>query len=529
MLVHSIAALEELASIADMVELDDRIEFSLAANQLNIERCDLQGLLDIDVAVLNIDGEREDSWQEINAAQYAQCRVNLMKSAFIEKVIGSIDDATNFFFLSLDSFEKWLSSLKSPFHAEHPFNKSDKTILWVNGIERGYIGECLSVIPPLNRPEEIFAEKSYDLPADADIRAQVHVLSDYSVKIDPAHFRLPDEAVKEKPLKIIFDCYQQLLASCLVKEFYSQDRVVISGIKRITTGLISKNVQVNLRDIILLEESVRWVYSERAETRMLLLMDRLSLDLPDGSCLLPAFFSHLNQAFEQAQWRYEFVIKDRKEAHAKELADLQKDVKSACDSYSSSANELVSGLLKDALSSIFILSIGLLSRLAGKANFLESSLFGLLSKGLAIYLVVGVAVRIAIGFQGLRLALIDILYWKNVTRNHMSKKEFKEHVDGRTKPYKKLYCWSVYGVLVIHLFLAIFVWNMPLLFTTEATALKTQAIDQSGNMLEVGEAAMELTPRTKLNLNPPQDHGSNILSEKVVVEQDFENGDKSLK
>ena len=481
MLECCLTALEKLTSVGRTVELEDRIEFSFSANQLNVNHCNLQELLDSGTAVLAIDGDREDKWGEIAFAQNAQCTVNLIKNLFIESVIGHVDDASNFFFLSLRAFEEWVSALPSPFHAEHPFNRSDKTIIWLNGIDQVYVGACLSVVPPHNRPEVLFTGGSYDLPSDENIRAQVHILSDYSVRIEPAHFRLPDEAVEEEHLQIFFDLYQQVLVSCLVKEFYSQDKVVISGIKRIKTGLTSPGAEIKLDKILLLEDSVRWVYAERAETRLLLLMDRLSLDLPDESSLIPAIFSHLNQALEQAQWRYEFVIKDRKEAHAKELADLQKDVKAASDGYSRSANELVSGLLKDALSSIFILSIGLLSRLAGRDGFLESDLFGLLSKGLAVYLVIGVVVRVTIGYQGLSLALNDLMYWKIVTRNHMSHKEFKEHVESRTKPYKRLYCRSVVGVVAVHLVLALFVWNMPSVFTSKKHEPRAQVAQGLAN------------------------------------------------
>lgn len=527
MLEQCLAALEELTSSGSTVELGDRIEFSFSANQLSIERCNLQGLLDLDAAVLTIDDEREESWAEIASAQNAQCTVNLIKSKFIESVIGRVDDASNLFFLSLQSFEEWMDTLPPPFSAEHPFNRSGKTVLWLNGIDQVYVGECLSVVPPHNRPDVLFNDGRYDLPSDENIRGQVHVLSDYSVRIEPVNFRLPNEAAEEKHLKSLFGLYQQVLVSCLVKEFYSQNRVVISGIKRITTSLVSPDVEIKLDKILLLEECVRWVYAERVETRLLLLMDRLSLDLPDEHYLLPSLFSHLQQALEQAQWRYEFVIKDRKEAHAKELADLQKDVKAASDGYSSSANELVSGLLKDVLSSIFILSIGLLSRLAGKDEFLQSDLFGLLSKGLAIYLVVGVIIRVAIGHEGLKLALNDLMYWKNVTRNHMSEKEFKEHVDGRTRPYKRLYCLSVLGVVVIHLILALFVLSMPSAFTSKKIVPEAQVAQEFANQpasqLEMGTAGQS---GEKLTVAPNENVDSALEQDAGVSPEEVEGGVK---
>lgn len=511
MSVAMLRAINKLQNISRPTELEGRIEFVFSALDLSLDGCDFQYLLDNDVAVLTIEGDREDEWSAIHGAKHAECIVTLDKTVFIDFFLSKIDGASNLLFFSIDAFQTWFSSLPSPFDASHPFNRSGKTVIWLNGLDDTYSGTCLSILPLEAPPESVFERDEIDLPGDESIRSQVHVLSDFTVKIEPVRFRLPDIAADEECLKPIFDCYQELLVSCLVKEFYTREKVVVSGIKRITTALSNDEFEINLKQLLVLEECVRWVYAERTETRLLLLMDRLSLDLPEGSSLLPSLYSHLLQALEQAQWRYEFVIKDRKEAHAKELAGLQKDVKAASDGYSGAAHELVVGLLKDALSSIFLLSIGLLSRLAGREGFLESQLFAVLSKGLACYLLIGVIVRVAIGYQGLSLSFNDLMYWKDVTRNHMSKNEFQEHVTVRTRPYKLLYHQSAIGVFIVHLLLALFVWNLPDLFTNSSGSENSVLMEAQGKKVDqVALKMMDQVPSVVTQITATQD------SEKII-------------
>ncbi|WP_067867157.1 hypothetical protein [Neptuniibacter marinus] len=481
MLAGTLEALSDLRSISDVTELEDRVEFTFAAADLDCANCDFKALMDEGILVLTIDGDRAEEWQDIAAAPYGSCNVNLFKNEFIDSQLNRLPNSTNLLFFSIDFFKEWLQDLPSPFDANHPFYRSDKVSVWLNGVDEAYVGEHLSILPVQENlnVEELNAYEA-DLPPDESIRAQVHVLADYSVKIQPSCFRLPDSAFGQECLSYVFACYQELLVSCLVKEFYSRDKVVVAGIKRITIALSGEGAVEGIESLHRLEKCVRWVYAERTETRLLLLMDRLSLDLPEDNGLLPSLYPHLEQALEQAQWRYEFVIKDRKEAHAKELAELQKDVKSASDGYSESAHDLVSGLLKDALSSIFLLSIGLLSRLAGRDSFLESELFAALAKGLAAYLVISVVIRVAVGYQGLRLSWNDLLYWKNVTRNHMSADEFNEHVEARTDPYKRLYRFSVMGVFVVHLVLACFAWNLPAVLANNSSSVDSVSSEKVG-------------------------------------------------
>lgn len=456
--------LELIKNSSKIKEFDDRVEGTFEAADLKLPEMNFDGWLKKEVLGLQIESDWANTWDEIKAARDEErCFINLRKEDFIENVIKADVDSNQFVFFSIDYLKKWLSVHTSPFSAAHPLYKEGKqNILWVNGLQSEFTGSCLSVFPLGSQPEQFFYPMDASLPGNEEIRSHVHFVSRDAVTIVPEAFRLPDAAFNERELKPFFLSYVKLLAACLVKEFYSEESIIISGLKRISLLLADTNTyDISLDDIAALENAVRWVYAEKTETRLLLLMDRVSLDLPEGGDMIPSIFGKINQALEQAKYRYEFVIKDRQEAHAKELADLQKDVKTATEGYSAAVNTIVTGLLKDGLSSVFVIGITVLSRIIGQNNFLKSTQCHYLFKGLAVYLVISLFVRLTTNNTRLSLALKDIEYWKDTTRNHMSTNEVEQHISSRTEPYKKFYkTWAMITV-VIYIVLFFLVWNLP--------------------------------------------------------------------
>lgn len=476
--LESLYKIIDSLSDVELSELPDRLEITVNVGNLRDTKADLSSWLNQDIIGVSVDKDPVDSWKEIfEYPDNCECFINLVKSRFIEVILQPKANAGKFVFFSLNNFEEWLKRIGTPFSVEHPFNIHDRTVLWVRGVNSAQIGSKLSVVPLDDYDDYFFDTASLDLPIDEDIRSQVHVVSNSMVVINLEGFRLPDESINVEYLKPIFRQYEELLASCLVKEFYSEDRVVVSGLKRIQLSIGDGHRDVDIEDIEQLESAVRWVYQERTETRLLLLMDRLSLDLPERCNMLPNIYIHLVQALEQARSRYDFVIMDRKEAHAKELSDLQKDIKTATDNYSKTANELVSGLLKDALSSIFVLAIGLFSRLIGRDGVFESFSVKWLFYGLGLYLIMSASVRIYIGLKGLNLSLEDLKYWKDALRNHMSESEFSKIVYERTKEYKKLYNRSAFGVGVIYIVLSVAMFCVPTVLAAEDKPVEVRQME----------------------------------------------------
>lgn len=461
-----IQSLVELIDVSGTTELEDRIELSFIASDIQRLEGDFERLITLGIIRLTIDSEPDELWSELDGIEGTiRCTVIIDKERLLNNIIDiNVDnDVNQILFITENFLDEWINSLESPFCSDNPLYRNEKTILWVKNLSERFIGPSLSIIPLDQQDGELFSDVVTGLPSDIDIRSQVHFLSIDSVKVDPIRFKLPDSASEVDIFKPIFKSYEKLLVSTLIKEYFASNKVIVSGIKRISLSIIddSSIYSVNLGNIKLLEGAVSWVYVERTETRLLLMMDRISLDLPEDGFLLPSIYQHLEQAFDQARCRYEFVIKDRKEAHAKELADLQKDIKAATDSYSKSTHELISGFLKDALSTIFILAIALFSRLIGKEDLLRSENVYWLFYFLSAYLIFSAFVRILFDKLSLRLSLSDLNYWKDTTRNHMSQQELNNHINKRTKPYKRLYFFSTISIAVIYIALAYFSYNLP--------------------------------------------------------------------
>lgn len=453
----------------ELFELDNRIEFRFKPSQIRV-------LDDIEVSQfppilkLRWDRELQDDWREFDKIpDEAACTATLDKQDFLEmEVAPNISNSVQqLFFFSEKFYRDWLQKLTlEMFNKDSSINKSELTVIWLGFGELQIQGERLSIISLDGKSTSISKtlfknSDSIAIPGSADIKAQAHFVGQAETVCEPLNYRLPSDIAVCTLTQPFYNAYEQLLCVALSKEFLGANDIVISGIKRLSMKLVDDGHNCDLSKLAILESVVSWVYEERIQVRLLLVMDRVSLDLVDNTSLIPNIYTHLDNALEQAKDKYEFVIKDRKEAHAKELSDFQKDIKSATDGYSKSTNDLVSGLLKDALSTVFFLAIMLFSRLIGKEELLDSENVHWLFKVLSVYLVFSPWIRIYFERQSLILGLRDLFYWKDTTRNHISHNDVSNLIDSRTKPYKCLYRKAVLFVILSSMALAIFTWNIP--------------------------------------------------------------------
>ena len=458
--------LRKLVKLDGAIEYSDKVVIQTIASHLQCLPSGTDSLIQNKSLTLIIEGDHASSWDELNGINgNVKCTIQLNKNKVIDVFLRSLIKTDNTIscnlFFSIDSFEKWTKELPSPFSSEHPFYKCEKSVIWIDGLEEQACSSHLIITGTQLNLISSFEDTKSTLPNDESIRKQVHFISSESINIDPVRFSLPLKFIRTPFAKFAFINYQKLLTACLVKEFFNEDKVVISGVKRIESKLMENQTHLASREeISLLEECVAWAYSSNTTAKLVLLMDRISLDVSESG-IIPSIFIHLKSAFSQASYRYEFVVKDRKEAHAKELIDLQKDIRSATESYSKSATELVSGLLKDALSAIFVIAISLFSRFIGKSITDSDIQLNVLFYGLAIYLLISVGVRVYLSSVSLSMSLKDLEYWKDTARNHMSSEEFKTHISARTSGYKTLFKYSCIAVVAIYLLLAAFVFSIP--------------------------------------------------------------------
>ncbi len=459
-------------------EFDDRIEFCFCASKMRefyVENIENPFFNDI---ILRWDGEKQDSWSFLEKLPNEK-KLDLKAIVSKDKLIKSFPNSLNnegvkqYFFIKEDFFKANFLELvkKNALLDSSPLYQNEKTIVWLGFSELSIYSDKLIIKDVITGVDcDFVSSDSIKLPSNEQVKSQVHFIGQDQYKCDLSRYRLPESCIVNELTTPIFEGYEKLLATCLVKEFISEEKVIISGIKKLSLELASNDSTFDKANISILEKAVSWVYEERTEVRILLLTDRVSLDIPDGSALLPSIYTHLERAIEQAKDKYEFVIKDRKEAHAKELADLYKDIKTTTDAYSKSAGELVSGLLKDALSAIFVLSIMLFSRLIGKEELLNGDNIHWLFKFLAIYLIVAPIVRIGFEWFSLGLNKKDLLAWKDTTRNHLSHRELKDIINSRVVKHRRFYIKGASTVIILSLMLSIFAWNLPNIMSSPTKA-----------------------------------------------------------
>ena len=487
-----------------MSELDDRVEFTFKPSRIRaIENVEVNQFSPLK---LRWEGELQDDWSEFEKIpDNANCKAIISKQDILESVVTTDinEHVQQVLFLSEDFYLNWLQKLTSEmFSKDGCLNESCSTVIWLGFGDMQIQGERLAIISLHRQPTSIFKNSDkIAIPSSTDIKAQTHFVGQAETICEPLNYRLPIDLEVCALTQPFYNAYEQLLGVALSKEFLGSNDIVISGIKRLNMKLVDEGHCCDLSQLAILESVVSWVYEERIQVRLLLVMDRVSLDLVDNTFLIPSVYAHLANALDQAKDKYEFVIKDRKEAHAKELSDFQKDIKSATDGYSKSTNDLVSGLFKDALSAIFFLAIMLFSRLIGKEELLDSENVHWLFKILAGYLLVSPLIRIYFERQSLILALSDLSHWKDTTRNHISHKDVSDLIDSRTAPYKCLYRKAMLLVIFFSTALSIFAWNIP-------SILKHDAVLEVQSQSEVEPKPEPLPTNLKLLEEPSNEEQS---------------------
>lgn len=468
--------LKEVSAKVD--EFDDRIEFTFCSSKLQDYYRSYSDKSHFNDIVLRWESERQNDWNFLlNDLTYGQ-ELELKAIVKKNKLINSFSPKANnpeieeYFFLKKEFFiDIFLEKVKNePLLSSTPLYKNEKTIVWLCFSDLNVSSDKL-IIKDITAGFDCDFNHSdlVSLPTNEQIKSQVHFVGQDQYTCDLSRYRLPTGTVINEFTSPFYEGYEKLLATCLVKEFVSDGKVIISGVKKLSLELSSDMAELDIANILILEEAVVWAYEERTEVRLLLLIDRISLDIPDDSFLIPSIYNHLKKAVEQAKDKYEFVIKDRKEAHAKELADLYKDIKSTTDAYSKSAGDLISSLLRDALSAIFVLAIMLFSRLIGKEDLLNGPCIHWLFVFLSVYLIFAPIVRISFEWFSLELNKKDLLAWKDTTRNHLSHRELEEIIDCRIKEHKVFYIKGAVVALALSALLAIFALFIPQILSTTSS------------------------------------------------------------
>ncbi len=391
----------------------------------------------------------------------------LPKDSLINGMHFGNTDIKHVLFNDISAFHDWATGI-NPFNADSIFHTGKPLKIYVNGISQAFGGPRLAICPTSKvseLPKEWLAP--VNLPSDSTLRTHIYVAASYGARLDPTPFLLNWGDLEAKDAIPFRQHCATSLAACLIQDFFDINRVIINGTKRLELPLIKEDdPPPSAKQLRELHEAVGWAYGENPETRVLLMADRLSLDIPHGLSYSYGINNRIKEALEHAKNKYKFVILERMDAHAKELSALQQDIRNHTDSYSNKIRGLLSNLLRDVLGALMLLGIGLFTKILNtvqtnnSADATQTIENILLYKILAIYFLASVVLQYWIHLKDLSLSKKEIYYWTNITRNHISDKEVKTIINNAIDDRKNSFYIQGGAILIIYISLALCAWHV---------------------------------------------------------------------
>lgn len=379
----------------------------------------------------------------------------------------SQDNEQVFLFFSESGLRAWLETL-DPFvrtgTQDPDFDKP--TTIRVHGLEKAFGGPCLQVLP---FDSQVSAQTTTPILPDHDkVGSTIHISSTGpNIQVSPRGWALTWGNLDTPAAQPLLRLGCLVLGSSLSSDLKYIDGVITStirGTKQYSLPLWSTNTDLPWRNLHRsLISAVSWVYSERPETRLHLLMDRLTLDINPGEFLLASLHRHLDLALRQAEDSYRFVILDRKDAYYKEMRELMKDMKDQSDHYASKTRDVVNALLRDFLGVLVFLAFSFVGKF-DKDNLhtlLGSQELTLFLRFLAGYLALSFALQIAAHMRDDFLTHREAEKWLDVLRNYTSSQDkcqnFMRPIESRRRSLHQAMVISalLYGTLITA------VWFLP--------------------------------------------------------------------
>lgn len=390
-------------------------------------------------------------------------RLILGKAPLAECMRARDDEATLLFF-TVEGFHQWLART-DPFlypSGNEP-DLAKPTTVRVHGLQEGFGGPLLWVLPPEGDAPDVVAAK---LPDQSDVHGLIHTNAVRPLRVCPTAYALTWgnlAAAEAAPLVRLSAC---VLSACLVQELRRVDdryEVTLRGTKRLSLPLFDDGQVVTSETLHGLIEAVRWVYEERPETRLRLVMDRLSIDIEPGQSLLSGADKYLSAALQQARDSYAFVILERKDAYHKEVRELMKDMKSQADLYAAKVRDLVNTLTRDVLGILVFIGFSFIGKFDQKNlhALLDSAELALLVKVLAGYLVLSYLLQVCSQLRDADLAYKESKTWLDVLQHYSSQADKRDRFLEPIGKRRQTLCVAMWIAAFIYGFLALATWNLP--------------------------------------------------------------------
>lgn len=405
-----------------------------------------------------------DDLQDLTIVEGDPWKLILAKSELAANVRARPHEQTVLFF-SLEAMVAWATK-RDPFISISQFEPdfSEPVTLRVHGLTSAFGGPELWVLPLHGDPPKFVTGSQ--LPETAAVNDVIHLNVDKLVKVSPRGWALTWGELESSAAEPWRRLSCMVLAACLVQELRRSSNatdVTIRGTKRVSVSLVEANADCPSGLVEQLVMAVQWVYSERAETRLKLVMDRLSIDIDDKQSFLTGLESHLADALKQAQDSYAFVILERKDAYYKEMRDLMKDMKVQADLYAAKIRDLVTSVTRDILGVLVLIGFSFLGKFDTNnlKSLLASDELALLLKLLAGYLVLSCVLQMITHWRDAQLAFAESQKWIGLLRNYTSKADSEEQFLAPIERRRMTLWIALLMSGLLYAVLAIAVWKLP--------------------------------------------------------------------
>lgn len=469
---------EELLVLADTID-EECYRIVVEGNHVSAEVAqlctDIESIcssLSIAPPTFKADGTILDDADELNDySGRGICSWNMIlsKETIINKLVSGMDFADekdNLLYFSESAVIKWIESINPFTVSESDMGPSfdNDIIVWLNNSKIRFGGNKIAVFPVGNTD---FPEiQSKPLPERKDISELVRTNGDELLKIRPDTFViLWGDKTNALAESIMHLAIKSLVASISyeLKKCDSSYLITFKGTKSFTADLNAKcnaPIEKLQNDLI---KTVRWVYSERCETRQQLVMDCLSLDMNATNNFYDELNENLSVSLQQSQDSYAFVILDRKDAYHKEMRELLKDMRSQADMYASKVRDIVGNVTRDTLGVFAFVGYSFLGKFdkANISELLKSHELSLLVKFLAGYLVLSFIMQLTIHLRDSSLTTRESKEWLRVLQRYTSREENKESFLKPIRKRKKTLNWALVIMGIIYITLAASTWNLP--------------------------------------------------------------------
>lgn len=373
-------------------------------------------------------------------------------------------------FFSLNAFHEWIARW-DPFlrpTATTP-DLSKPTTIRVCGLKDSFGGPCLWVLP-LDDAKPLVEDLT--LPSSSEVHSLIHTNSTKALRVCPKSYSMTWGAIESAEALPLVRLSVNVMASSLVQElrYYGDEyEITLNGTKRLSLVLCNDIDEVEMSEdfITSLNKSVAWVYDEKPETRLGLLMDRLSIDVDSSKSFVYGLSLHLKAALLQAKDSYSFVILDRKDAYHKEIRELMKDMKAQADLYAQKVRDLVSSIARDTLGILIFITFSFVARF-DKQNFselLSSAGLSVISKVLASYLILSLVIQSAAHFRDVVLSDQESRKWLDMLQHYSSRDDKENRFLEPIRKRRNTFYTALGIAALIYFLLAIATWNLPSLIS----------------------------------------------------------------